>query len=73
RFSFVKNAFVGEEDSPVGYAMLAGLRNGNNILWNLNFDRRLSQILQLTISYEGRKTGTAAIVHVARFQLRAIF
>lgn len=73
RFSFVKNAFTGDDESTVGYTMLAGLRNGNNILWNLNFDRRLSQILQLTLSYDGRKSGTAEIVHVARFQLRAIF
>lgn len=73
RISYVKIDYVGVEDSPVGYAMLEGLKNGNNILWNLNFDRRLSQILQLTISYEGRKTGTADIVHIGRLQMRAVF
>ncbi|MFN3940989.1 MAG: hypothetical protein ACK4IY_10405, partial [Chitinophagales bacterium] len=71
--SFVEIAFKGTEDSPVGYAMLEGLKNGSNILWNVNFDRRLSQILQLTIAYEGRKTGTADIVHIGRLQMRAIF
>lgn len=72
-FSYIKMEFNGIEDSPVGYAMLEGLQNGNNILWDLNFDRRLSQVLQLTISYEGRKTGDAAITHVGKLQMRAVF
>ncbi len=53
--------------------MLEGLENGNNILWNLNFDRKLSQILELTISYEGRKTVSADVVHIGRLQMRAVF
>jgi hypothetical protein len=57
----------------VGFAMLEGLQNGNNILWNINFDKRLSQVLQMTISYDGRKTGSAAIVHIGRVQMRALF
>ncbi|MBC8045512.1 MAG: hypothetical protein H7Y00_01815 [Fimbriimonadaceae bacterium] len=73
KISFVKIDFAGEEESSVGYAMLEGLQNGNNILWNLNLDKKLSQILQLSLSYEGRKTGDADITHVGRVQMRAIF
>jgi hypothetical protein len=73
RFSYTQVAFEGQEDSPVGFAMLEGLQNGNNILWNINFDKRLSQVLQMTISYDGRKTGSAAIVHIGRVQMRALF
>lgn len=73
KFSYIAIVFDGIEDSPVGYAMLEGLNNGNNILWNVSIDRKLSQLLQLTASYEGRKTGDNAITHVGRLQMRAIF
>ena len=73
KISLTKVDFEGETDSPVGFAMLEGLQNGNNILWNLKFDKRLSKILQLTLSYDGRKTGTAAIVHLGSVQMRAFF
>ncbi|MFI5171250.1 MAG: hypothetical protein ACHQFW_02610 [Chitinophagales bacterium] len=73
KVSLISIAYTGIEDSPVGYAMLEGLQDGNNILWNLNIDRKLSQVLQLTISYEGRKTGDAEVTHLGRLQMRAIF
>ena len=73
KFSYVNIRFDGIEESPVGYAMLEGLNNGNNILWNVSIDRKLSQLLQLNVSYEGRKTGESSITHVGRLQMRAIF
>ncbi|MEI2672765.1 MAG: hypothetical protein V9F05_01890 [Chitinophagaceae bacterium] len=73
KFSYIEIAFEGIEDTPVGYAMLEGLNNGNNLLWNLTLDRKLSQLLQLTASYEGRKTGDNPITHLGRLQMRAIF
>jgi hypothetical protein len=71
--SYINVNYEGDEDTPVGYAILEGLENGNNILWSLNLDRKLSQVLQMTIAYEGRKTGDAAIVHTGRLQMRAVF
>jgi hypothetical protein len=65
--------FQGEADSPVGFAMLEGLQDGFNLLWKLGIDRRLSRFVQLTLSYEGRKTGDNPTNHVGRAQLRAIF
>jgi len=73
KFSFISNQYAGIEDSPVGYAMLEGLENGDNMLWNLTIDRKLSALLQLTASYEGRSTGNNAITHLGRLQMRAIF
>lgn len=73
RLSFTNVNFTGIEDSPIGFAMLEGLQNGNNLIWNINFDKRLSEILQLTLAYDGRKTGSASIVHIGRVQMRAIF
>ncbi|MFT7589397.1 MAG: hypothetical protein ACI959_001615, partial [Limisphaerales bacterium] len=71
--SLVLANFEGQTDSPVGFAMLEGLQDGTNLLWNLNYDRRISRNVQLGFNYEGRKTGTAIPAHIGRAQLRAIF
>ena len=73
KFSFVNNDFNGDADSPIGFAMLEGLQNGNNMIWSLNIDRKISQILQLNLGYEGRKTGDNDITHIGRVQMRAVF
>lgn len=72
-FSFVKVQFDGQANSPVGFAMLNGLQNGQNFLWNISLNRQLAQNIQLNLSYEGRKTGTARVVHVGRAQVAATF
>ncbi len=71
--SFVKVKFDGMSNSPVGFAMLQGLQNGRNYLWNISIDKRLSRNIQLNLSYEGRKTGSANVVHVGRAQVAATF
>ncbi|MEL6925432.1 MAG: hypothetical protein AAFO94_15395, partial [Bacteroidota bacterium] len=73
RFSFVNIDYTGARNTPVEFAMLEGLQNGRNFLWNLSFDRLLANNIQLGISYEGRKTGEARVVHVGRAQVRATF
>ena len=73
KLSYVDIQFVGERNTPVEYAMLEGLQNGRNYLWNLTFDKRIAKNIQLSISYEGRKTGLTNIVHVGRAQVRATF
>ena len=55
------------------YAMLEGLENGNNLVWNASFEQRLSSAIQLIISYDGRKTGSDKVVNTARAEVRAIF
>lgn len=72
-FSFINVNFKGDPNTPVGFAILNGLQNGQNLLWHLNLDRQLSNNLQMSIGYEGRKTGIARIVHVGRAQITALF
>ena len=73
KVSGVEIDFTGQTNTPVGFAILQGLQNGRNYLWNVNLDRRLGAFLQLGLNYEGRKTGDAAIVHVGGIQMRANF
>lgn len=72
-FSYINVDFFGATNSPVGFAILNGLQKGENFLWNLNLNRQLSKNIQLSLSYEGRKTGTAGVVHVGRAQVAATF
>ncbi|MCW3126985.1 MAG: hypothetical protein JWO03_2643 [Bacteroidetes bacterium] len=63
-------AYVNEQAQ---YAMLEGLKNGNNFVWNVSFEQRLSQSIQLLLSYDGRQTGSDKSVHTGRAEIRAIF
>ncbi|MBL7818681.1 MAG: hypothetical protein JNL70_27015 [Saprospiraceae bacterium] len=73
KFGFIKIAYVGEKNTPVEFAMLEGLQNGRNFVWNISFDQSLSKNILLSLSYDGRKTGESRVVHVGRAQVRANF
>jgi hypothetical protein len=59
--------------SPIGYEMLEALQPGDNFTWNINWLEKLSNGLQLTFSYEGRKAGTSKVVNIGRMQVSALF
>lgn len=71
--TFANVRYTGAPNSAVAFAMLEGLQDGKNYLWNLSLDRQLSKSMQLSLSYEGRKTGENRVVHVGRAQVRAVF
>lgn len=71
--SYVNIAYDGPIGGSLEYDMLDGLRKGNNMLWNTNFTRRLNGTLDLTLSYEGRKTGVNPAIHIMRAQVKASF
>ena len=55
------------------YTMLEGLKGGNNFVWNIGFEQRLSGAIQLILSYDGRKSASDKPVHTGRAEIRAIF
>lgn len=73
RVSFVKINYRGSENSAIEFAMLQGFKNGNNYTWMISYERTLAKAIQLSVSYDGRKTGEAKPVHVGRAQVRAVF
>ncbi len=66
-------AFDGVVNSVIGNEMLGGLVTGTNITWSLAVQRRLSDHLQVDITYNGRSSEGAPTVHVGGAQVRAFF
>jgi hypothetical protein len=71
--SYVSAIYHGEINSPVAYEMLEGLKNGHNMLWSLSYNQKLSKVLFLTISYNGRYSEQNKTIHNGSMQLRANF
>jgi hypothetical protein len=65
--------FEGEERSAVGYELLEALRPGTNFTWSAQWQQRLINGLQLSLSYEGRKSEAQQTVHIGRMQVTALF
>lgn len=77
KFTFNNISFSGingtaNPNSTTAYMLLDGLLPGKNFLWNLDLTKRLSNSLEMNIQYEGRKPGSARVVHVGRASIRAI-
>jgi len=72
-FRFVQISYDGEQSSTKTYEILEGLKTGRNYLWNFRFDQKLARNIQLTLQYEGRKTGESKVVNTGRAQIRALF
>jgi hypothetical protein len=74
-FAYALVSYTGSDNSPVQYAMLNGLQPGNNLVWTVQYDRKLSNFVQITLTYDGRKTGTGtgSLVNTGSAQVRATF
>jgi hypothetical protein len=72
-FSNINNAFFGDPNSPVGFEMLQGLLPGSNQVWSVSLFRKLSNNLQLNLTYDGRNSENSAVVHTGRVQARLVF
>ncbi|MEQ8926869.1 MAG: hypothetical protein RLO81_13700 [Fulvivirga sp.] len=72
-FRWVEIEFTGEENSPVGYDMLEALRPGQNMTWQVNWQQKITNGLQLNLSYNGRKSEDNSPIHIGRVQVSALF
>ncbi|WP_298238673.1 hypothetical protein [uncultured Algibacter sp.] len=71
--NYFSNNFSGNANTPVAYQMLEGLQPGKNFTWTLLAQKKLTNFLDLNISYFGRKTETSKTIHTGSIQLKAYF
>ena len=69
----INNKFIGSPLSSAGYLMLEGLQPGKNLTWNLLWQKRINDFLDLNLSYFGRQSAEANTIHTGSMQLRAFF
>ncbi|MCB2378220.1 hypothetical protein LGH70_11535 [Hymenobacter sp. BT635] len=70
---YVKVGFDADQTSLVGLEILNALRPGSNFTWNLNVEQRLSNGLNVTVAYDGRKPNGLAPIHTGRMQVSVLF
>jgi len=72
RITFSNIQFNGITSSSLGYVMLDGLQPGKNFLWTLDLTKRISSFIEMSVQYEGRRSGSSGLVNIGRAQIRAI-
>lgn len=70
---YVRVDFTGDQGSLVGLEILNALRPGSNFTWNLNLEQRLSNGLNITLAYDGRKPNGLNAIHTGRMQVSVLF
>ncbi len=70
---YVNINYNGNDNSPVAYELLAGLRNGRNVTWRLQIEQRFSNNIQVLINYDGRQSIDNPVIHIGRVQARYLF
>jgi hypothetical protein len=57
----------------IPYDLTRGLTAGKSYFWNLNFEYRLSNFIQATVTYSGRAENKSRVIHTGTAELRAFF
>jgi outer membrane protein assembly factor BamA len=71
-FNYGNIKYTGIPNTNLSYTMLDGLMPGKNILWTFEITKRLSSFLEISVQYEGRKSGESGLINLGRAQVRAI-
>jgi hypothetical protein len=71
--AFISIDYNADQNNSIAFEMLEGLKQGNNLTWTVNWQRTLSNNLQLNLQYNGRKSPDNQAIHVGTIQVRAFF
>jgi hypothetical protein len=73
KVSLINISYNDAENTAVGYEMLNALKVGYNYTWGLSYQRNLSNNIQISINYDGRKSPNNKIINIGGAQIRAFF
>ena len=71
--NFIQIKFNGVQNTSLAFEMLDALKTGQNITWGVSYQRTLSNNLQLSLTYDGRRSEGTKIIHTGGAQVRAYF
>jgi len=71
--SYTSILYEGDLNTAVSYELLEALQPGTNFTWRLNYVQKLASGLQLSVGYEGRKSGNQRLIQLGRMQVTALF
>jgi len=72
-FKFVNIIYRSDPNTPLGFEMLEALKPGINYTWTVGYQRSLSNNLQISIQYTGRKSEMNKAIHSGGMEVRAFF
>ncbi len=70
---YIQIRYSGDKNSAIAYEMLNSLQPGQNVTWSAGFQQNISGNIQISITYEGRKTPNYKLVNIGGAQIRAFF
>ena len=70
---FINISYNDLQNTAIAYEMLNALKIGYNYTWGLSYQRNLSNNIQISINYDGRKSPNSKIINIAGAQVRAFF
>ena len=73
RVQYINILYNGSANGSLAYEMLDGLSVGHNLVWNLTYQTKLFEYLQLNFQYDGRVTNDRKLIHTGFLQLKAFF
>jgi hypothetical protein len=73
KINYIKINYNSDPNSSVAFEMLDGLVPGNNITWNIGYQRTLANNMQVNFNYDGRKTEGNKTIHTGGVTVRAFF
>jgi len=71
--NYIYIKYNADPNTPLAFEMLDALKTGGNITWNVSYQRTLSNHMQLSFTYDGRKSEDVRTVHIGGVQVRAFF
>lgn len=72
-FKSVNIIYKSDPNSPLGFEMLEALKPGINYTWTIGYQRSLSNNLQISLQYTGRKSELNKAIHSGGMEVRAFF
>lgn len=72
-FNVIHITYTGNQFSALGFEMLEALKPGMNYTWNIGYQRSLSQKMQISFQYLGRKSLGNRVIHTGGMEVRAFF